>query len=242
MALPGAAMAAPNFAPNALAHAGGLGLGMHAGLLHHMQPTWPFSGASLANSLAGNNSWRPGDWLCVCGFHNYSSRSTCKKCSVPMPLGGSVSAAPPLPPGVSFPASTHPLLQAAPVPPGLGAGMKRPAPDDLGNDFKRLHTVGEYVPHFPNQPPNLGGLPSFLASSLGLTEVGNVPPPNWQSQPPPHTPGFSLVPAIVGKGAKQWRSGDWMCAGCHNHNFASRATCNRCGGKKESLSQVLSVA
>lgn len=226
-------MAAPTFAPNAFAHAGGLGLGMHAGLLHHMQPTWPFSGATLANSLA-SNSWRPGDWLCVCGFHNYSSRSTCKKCSAPMPVGGAAPAAPTLPPGVSLSASTLPLLQAASAPPGVG--MKRSAPDELGNDYKRIHS--EYVPHFTSQPPNLGALPGLL----GLSEVGNLPPPNWQSQPPPHTPGFSLVPAIVGKGAKQWRSGDWMCAGCNNHNFASRDTCNRCGGKKESMSQVLSVA
>lgn len=234
-------MAAPTFAPNAFAHTGGLGLGMHAGLFQHMHSAWPFSGASLPNSLA-NNSWRPGDWLCVCGFHNYSSRSTCKKCSATMPVAGMGATAPQLPPGVSLPGSnTLPLLQAAAAPPGV-VGMKRPAPDELGNDLKRIHAGGEYVPHFPNQLANLGALPGLLGSTLGLSEVANMVPQSWQSQPAPHAPGFSLVPAIVGKGAKQWRSGDWMCSGCNNHNFASRATCNRCGGMKESMSQVISVA
>ncbi|KAI5068207.1 hypothetical protein GOP47_0016552 [Adiantum capillus-veneris] len=242
MALPGAAMAAPAFTPHALTHTGGLGVGMHAGLLHHLQPTWSLSGTSLANSLA--NSWRPGDWLCNCGFHNYSSRSTCKKCSAPMPMTSSVSTPPALPPGVSFPASAIPLLQASALP--QGTGLKRPAPDELGNDFKRLHTVGEYLPQFPSQPSSLSALSGLLGSSLGLPDVASLntlPPPSWQSQTPVHAPGLSLVPAIVGKGAKQWRSGDWMCSGCSNHNFASRATCNRCGGKRESsTSQVLSVA
>ncbi|MCO5606964.1 hypothetical protein L7F22_061155 [Adiantum nelumboides] len=243
MALPGSAMAAPTFAPNPLAHTGGLGVGMHTGLLHHLQPTWGLSGTTLANNLA-NNSWRPGDWLCNCGFHNYSSRSTCKKCSAPMPTTSSVSVPPTLPPGVSLSASANPLLQASALPQGMG--LKRAAPDDLGNDLKRLHTMGDYLPHFPIQPSSLSALSGLFGSSLGFPEVTSLnalPPPNWQVQPPAQAPMLSLVPAIVGKGAKQWRSGDWMCSGCSNHNFASRATCNRCGEKRESsVSQVLSVA
>lgn len=51
-----------------------------------LQPplSWPAGGtnssrvlhASQANQLvAAPNSWRSGDWICSCGFHNYSSRT-----------------------------------------------------------------------------------------------------------------------------------------------------------------------
>eukprot|EP00993_Chasmostoma_nieuportense_P001465 NODE_2345_length_1205_cov_34.922078_g2231_i0.p1 GENE.NODE_2345_length_1205_cov_34.922078_g2231_i0~~NODE_2345_length_1205_cov_34.922078_g2231_i0.p1 ORF type:complete len:383 (-),score=30.00 NODE_2345_length_1205_cov_34.922078_g2231_i0:56-1144(-) len=33
------------------------------------------------------------------------------------------------------------------------------------------------------------------------------------------------------------RPGDWMCAACNNHNFASRTACNRCQTPKSGLSQ-----
>ena len=51
-----------------------------------LQPaaTWPVNGmntsgvlhASQANQLvSAPKSWRSGDWICSCGFHNYSSRA-----------------------------------------------------------------------------------------------------------------------------------------------------------------------
>ena len=81
MALPGAAMAAPTFTYDSLRGSGGLGLGLNAGttLLRSTQSSWPFSSSTLlggGGTLGGNNlSWRQGDWVCMCGFHNYSSRS-----------------------------------------------------------------------------------------------------------------------------------------------------------------------
>ncbi|KAF9624377.1 hypothetical protein IFM89_010544 [Coptis chinensis] len=34
-------------------------------------------------------------------------------------------------------------------------------------------------------------------------------------------PQLTPVPTLLGKGAKQWRDGDWMCTNCSNHNYAS---------------------
>ncbi|GFP88144.1 hypothetical protein PHJA_000958100 [Phtheirospermum japonicum] len=36
--------------------------------------------------VANGNGWRTGDWMCTCGFHNYSSRAQCKKCNAPSPI------------------------------------------------------------------------------------------------------------------------------------------------------------
>ncbi|KAK8614754.1 hypothetical protein V6N13_068547 [Hibiscus sabdariffa] len=48
---------------------------------------------------------------------------------------------------------------------------------------------------------------------------------NWPGPLP--FPSQAATTTLLGKGAKQWRSGDWMCAKCNNHNYASRAQCNR---------------
>ncbi|KAE8662882.1 P-loop containing nucleoside triphosphate hydrolases superfamily protein [Hibiscus syriacus] len=48
---------------------------------------------------------------------------------------------------------------------------------------------------------------------------------NWPGPFP--FPPQAATTTFLGKGAKQWRSGDWICAKCNNHNYASRAQCNR---------------
>ncbi|KAE8674020.1 protein AF-9-like protein [Hibiscus syriacus] len=56
--------------------------------------TWPLAGnqtpgvpyASPGNQpLSVPKGWRNGDWICNCGFHNYSSRSQCKNCDASIP-------------------------------------------------------------------------------------------------------------------------------------------------------------
>jgi hypothetical protein len=48
---------------------------------------WPF-GNNNTNQFPGvPKDWRNGDWLCSCGFHNYSSRTQCKECGAPVPSG-----------------------------------------------------------------------------------------------------------------------------------------------------------
>ncbi|KAJ3679822.1 hypothetical protein LUZ60_016100 [Juncus effusus] len=130
--------------------------------------------------------WRNGDWICVCGFHNYSSRDQCKKCNLVNPAGASVPEA----------SST--------------LGIKRLASDDFSNgwDNKRLN-AGEM-----NQQFSTNGGESFMQAN---------------------------IPTLMGKGAKQWREGDWMCNGCNNHNYASRTHCNRCKTQREDVGNVGSV-
>ncbi|KAJ8451941.1 hypothetical protein Cgig2_007424 [Carnegiea gigantea] len=53
---------------------------------------WPLGAfASNTNNLVQLSlvpkDWRNGDWICNCGFHNYSSRAQCKKCNAAPPAG-----------------------------------------------------------------------------------------------------------------------------------------------------------
>ncbi|CAL0330928.1 unnamed protein product [Lupinus luteus] len=149
-------------------------------------PNWPLS---VWNYSSG---WRIGDWICICGFHNYSSRSKCKNCNA--------------------------------FPPALGT--KRLASQDLVYDFdkkrlnvgpQRAHTSLEQVVG-TSTDPKPGVFPSHPAINSSSAPCLPMPP-----MFPPQLP----IPALLGKGAKQWRSGDWMCANCNNHNYASRLECNR---------------
>ncbi|KAF2312387.1 hypothetical protein GH714_034479 [Hevea brasiliensis] len=60
--------------------------------------TWPLGGNQISGPPYANpinqpltvpKGWRNGDWMCNCGFHNYSSRAQCKNCnaSIPPALG-----------------------------------------------------------------------------------------------------------------------------------------------------------
>ncbi|KAK2408908.1 hypothetical protein P8452_70570 [Trifolium repens] len=173
----------------------------------HPVSIWPpganySSGHLYENSISQNpstpNGWRNGDWVCNCGFHNYSSRSQCKKCNA--------------------------------SPPALGT--KRLASEELvydwdnkrlnvgpTNDQQQTHTsfelVGTSAEPKPALFPGYGSINSSSAPILPMPSLFPIPPQVSSS-------------ALLGKGAKQWRSGDWMCTNCNNHNYASRLECNRC--------------
>jgi len=42
-----------------------------------------------------------------------------------------------------------------------------------------------------------------------------------------------------GGGGGNFRDGDWMCSACGNHNFASRANCNKCGAPKAATAGMM---
>ncbi|KAI3989487.1 hypothetical protein MKX01_022762 [Papaver californicum] len=185
-----------------------------------LQPAsaWPFVGSSNAgfplvnavNPLIVPKGWRSGDWVCDCGFHNYSSRAQCKKCNASLPsttLSSVANAA-----NNDF-SPTH--------------GTKRLASEEFVSDWdnKRLnagcmnHLGGVFVPY----------------QSERMAMVSSVQLQMQLRQPP-------IVPTLIGKGAKQWRDGDWMCTNCSNHNFASRSHCNRCKNERDVLNQSINVA
>jgi hypothetical protein len=147
-----------------------------------------------SSQLVVPKGWRNGDWICNCGFHNYSSRAECKKCNASMP-------------------------------PALGT--KRLASEELANDWdnKRLNagqTFGVQQTY-----PAFGQMPGSSSNPTTLN---------------PQLLQLMSTPSLLGKGAKQWRDGDWMCTNCKNHNYASRSHCNRCKTEREGVSQPLSVA
>ncbi|GAB2279433.1 hypothetical protein Dimus_014073 [Dionaea muscipula] len=163
-------------------------------------PSWAPGGGNASaflyrNTINGLSSvtkgWRNGDWICNCGFHNYSSRTECKNCNA--------------------------------APPALG--MKRSASDDLVHDWdnKRLNAGSE-----TNQ-----FVAGIYASYPG---GGSAMGPNGQMRM--QLPQSVTAQALVGKGAKQWRDGDWMCTSCNNHNYASRSQCNRCKSERSTIDQA----
>ncbi|KAH8508259.1 hypothetical protein Peur_013228 [Populus x canadensis] len=178
--------------------------------------TWPLGGKQMSGHPYANplnqppppipKGWRNGDWLCNCGFHNYSSRAQCKKCNASLP----------------------------PV------GTKRLASQEFFQDWenKRLNsgnTDGQPQPYPSfNQMAGTNGDQSsgvYVSYPTYSTELA----PNWQA--PVQIPLQLTTPALLGKGAKQWRNGDWMCANCNNHNYASRAQCNRCKTQRDVVAQ-----
>ncbi|XP_042030651.1 uncharacterized RNA-binding protein C17H9.04c-like [Salvia splendens] len=196
---------------------------------------WPLRGDSIsglsyssqANLLPpapNGNGWRSGDWMCTCGFHNYSSRLQCKKCNAPAPIS--------TPASLGSPVTAH--------------GTKRLASEEFVHNFdnKRLNAGQAYGLQQPNSglDPFLSPGGSQMNNMYTPMHSGNTPiPPNWQvNQVSRLAP--APAPAHIGKGAKQWRDGDWMCSNCNNHNYASREQCNRCKSMRELPVQPVSVA
>ncbi|PKA53413.1 RanBP2-type zinc finger protein [Apostasia shenzhenica] len=194
----------------------------------HTLPTmfgWPLgmfpnngnSGTSYSDSwnpsLTVPKGWRNGDWICKCGFHNYSSRSQCKKCNEPVPATSMSSS--------TVSSSTIPNLFPA-------LGSKRLASEEFCYDWdnKRLN-AGDLNSHLKTTKPHL-----IYQGHERLTGPASHPTHGLYSK---YSGGslsamssqFPVMPTLLGKGAKQWRDGDWMCNKCNNHNYASRSCCNR---------------
>ncbi|XP_074591857.1 uncharacterized protein LOC141847691 isoform X2 [Curcuma longa] len=150
--------------------------------------------------------WCSGDWICDCGFHNYSSRSECKKCNMPLP-------------------SVVSSVDTSIVPDMFSTlGTKRPASEEfsIGWDSKRLNAGNTF-----EQPEGY----SYDQCAGRYAMQMNI-----------HSSQQRMVPTLIGKGANQWRDGDWMCNNCNNHNFASRSICNRCKTQKETAILPVSVS
>ncbi|OAY79364.1 hypothetical protein ACMD2_17497, partial [Ananas comosus] len=196
-------------------------------------PDWTFSGSSSSAgfSSSGNrnqlptvlNGWRDGDWICKCGFHNYSSRTECKECNAPIP-----SAAP----------STTMNTMASDIFPTLGT--KRLAPEEFINDWdnKRLN-AGHANRQFSDFKNSAGSNSDQTPGIYPKANENSATVPSIQVNQ--QSRQVATLPALIGKGAKQWRDGDWMCSNCNNHNFASRTYCNRCKTQKDAAAHTGSV-
>ncbi|KAJ4967317.1 hypothetical protein NE237_019166 [Protea cynaroides] len=262
IAMPGASL--PTYANYFARAQGGLGLKLTTGIAGNsalqqslpLGPNWSFgmadlygaqsttvwpSGRSCDGGFAyANNTnqilvlpkgWRNGDWICSCGFHNYSSRAQCKKCNARIP---------------SNTPSTMVNTAVSNLFPNEGHGTKRLASEEFVNkwDNKRLN-AGDLNNNFltNKQQQSYQGFEQ-MAGSSNVQPPGTCPPyPSGSSSTATtlavqlQLPQLATMPTLLGKGAKQWRDGDWMCTNCNNHNFASRSRCNRCMTQRDALSQ-----
>ncbi|XP_077219549.1 zinc finger (Ran-binding) family protein isoform X2 [Tasmannia lanceolata] len=203
----------------------------------HSSSGWPFVGSNGGGFPYPNNAnqllmvpkgWRNGDWLCNCGFHNYSSRAQCKKCNASMTSGAPSS-----------------MTSSAAL------GTKRLASEEFVNEWdnKRLN-AGAVHNHFltNGRQHSYQGFQQMEGSHNDETPGLYLTYPSGSSATPPNfpmhmqSPQMTTMPTLLGKGAKQWRDGDWMCTNCNNHNFASRLHCNRCKTQKDAPNQPVSVA
>lgn len=118
------------------------------------------------------------------------------------------------------------------LPPSSASSFSSSAVTALGT--KRLASeelVGDWENKRLNAGHPSGGMYSSFGSgsSMGLLNLHS----NLGALP--------AAPTLLGKGARQWRDGDWMCANCNNHNYASRSQCNRCKTQRDTLALTVSV-
>ncbi|XP_039045811.1 uncharacterized protein LOC120185742 [Hibiscus syriacus] len=102
-------------------------------------------------------------------------------------------------------------------------GTKRLASEEFLHDWEHKRLNSGHGPGFDQRvgatsDPKPGAYPSYPILIPVVTS-------NWPGPFP--FPPQAATTTFLGKGAKQWRSGDWICAKCNNHNYASRAQCNR---------------
>ncbi|PIA26815.1 hypothetical protein AQUCO_08700006v1 [Aquilegia coerulea] len=166
---------------------------------HGLQPgpNWPISGSSSsgfayvnhANPLVIPKGWRVGDWICNCGFHNYSSRAECKKCNA------------------SLPSST--ISSIANKVTGLYQphGTKRLASEEFFGEWdnKRLNAGDINNPFLTNQQHSyhkheqIGRSNNDQASGLYPYPSGNTAT-SLNSQVSIQLPQLAPVPTLLGKG------------------------------------------
>ncbi|EFJ20806.1 hypothetical protein SELMODRAFT_417828 [Selaginella moellendorffii] len=239
----GAAVSAP------LANGAALGLNMGIMPAPISLGTWNMNAAALARSVrlsdntlggvgggggggGGGGNWRIGDWTCTCGYVNYASRTTCKQChslpAIALPQQNLSTVGYQGIQSYALPQLSLTFLLCL-VPETLVSGVKRQASDELSNDWvtKRPHVDllhQAYMASFTS----CGGWNDRSGLVLGgLNLIPNLGLPN------PAAAAALQNPPNVGKGAKHWRAGDWICTNCDNHNYASRECCNRCGRDKD---------
>ncbi|XP_010935041.1 uncharacterized protein [Elaeis guineensis] len=194
-------------------------------------PSWSLNDSSGSEySYASNRKqlpvvpkgWRDGDWICDCGFHNYSSRTQCKKCNAPVLSGVTSSAL-----GSAVSGTVYPALRT-----------KRLGSEELVTDWddRRLN-AGDIDSHCltSEQQHSYQGFKEPVVSSYDQTlemyaKYSSLLAPSMEVNA---ESAQRAVPTLLGKGAKQWREGDWMCSKCDNHNFSSHSFCNRCKTLKE---------
>jgi len=179
-----------------------------AGAQNPLQALAGFDTSSLfPNAMPPTNlpaNFRPGDWLCPCGNHNYAIRIACGKCGK-----GKAGAT-----GSNLPGNFRP-----------GDWMCK-----CGNHNYQSRTVcGKCQETKDNAKQTVAPqmAPNFQVGDWMCTCGAH----NYQSKTICYKCNLAKesaqaeLPAVASAG---FRPGDWVCDACKNHNYASRIVCGRC--------------
>jgi len=197
-----------------------------------------------AGKKARTDFHRPGDWDCPsCAFHNFASRAQCQRCHVPKPVAAPLA---PVYQSAYQPAPSYvPQNQYNQYPPPT-----TPAPVPLEPLSTEYYESGyqSYAPQpAPAFPPHIAAMlaalspaerDAFYASGAASALAGIYQqrelPPALPVALPVALPTTALAPWVAAPAVlpPNFRPGDWMCAQCNGHNYASRTTCRRCEALK----------
>jgi len=196
-------------------------------------------------------NFRPGDWMCPCGAHNYASKSACFKCALSKENAT----------GTSY----QPQRDYHHLGFGMGGGVGQMGHLNVGG-MGHMGGMGHH--HLPN----LGGLDMATLASIAGMDVpslqammsayglfpgpSHLTPPNfrigdWMCTCGNHNYASRAVCAkcgiqkslvVNGRGVVNhlpptFRAGDWMCK-CGNHNYQSRTACGKCREPKETADRT----
>jgi hypothetical protein len=183
-------------------------------------------GVSLPQAPA---NFRPGDWMCKCGNHNYSNKSMCVKCQSSKDQGD---------------------LSNLGVLAGLGmGGMGNPGvPQHAPNGFRPGDWLCKCGNHNYAKRDTCGRCDGNKMDS-DATHTHSRPQNfqvgdwmcvcgahNYRSKAACHKCNVTKEQGCVTTGGvssnPNYRTGDWMCK-CGNHNYASRSQCKICNLSKD---------
>jgi len=204
------------------------------------------------------NNFRPGDWVCSCGAHNYASKNACFKCYLPkeMATGGSMNA---------FPRPNNPAMGQQQIGGQMAqfGQVQQMGQQQLGQQMVPGQGVQQQMSNSALLA-QMGGLQSLMGAygmmGMGLPTLPQTPanfrPGDWmckcgnhnyasksvcqKCQTPKDQGDLSNLGVLAGLGMggglpsnvpSAFRQGDWICK-CGNHNYAKRDTCGRCDGPK----------
>lgn len=171
----------------------------------------------------GTPNFRPGDWVCAaCGNHNYSSRESCNKCQAPKPAGAGC--------GGGMATMSFGAFGGGGCSPSFSPNIR---PGDWTCAACGNHNYASREVCNKCGGPKTEGVAAAAGAPYGTLLGGGKGGGPAQAR-------FAPYPAMLKPGMKNTRPGDWICPACNNHNYASRESCNKCGGPKPATSNLAS--
>ncbi|XP_042419714.1 TATA-binding protein-associated factor 2N-like [Zingiber officinale] len=153
---------------------------------------------------------KPGDWTCrSCQHLNFSRRDSCQRCGDPRP---------------SSERSDHASFGSGGGRAGGGSSFGFAGSDVRPGDW--YCSCGAH--NFASRSSCFKCAAAKEDSAARSGGGGGVMPDGDM----PRSRGYGFGSASGGRAG--WKSGDWICNSCNEHNFASRTECFRCSAPRDS--------